>query len=680
MGQNGSDARRGRRQLIQVVPEIVGEVVAPGSASYAAARTLQAMRFATASKPRDQAHQDVSYLQAVEIAANHTIHIVARREAAVRPQASTSRRRPSAGSVVGTVRLELPGASIVEAVVQFAPGSSAASARARQRFLEIGGFATTADLSLLELIDVIDTLAATIVAVATQRAIEWLWMFPRLPVMRLFLAELDELPAYRFALCHDVSSWVESHEQLAALRRLGLKEFETAATARPVVYVARVETLAADLARRLAARANRVEAPQLDERLGEAMLQAYRRVRRDVHRFQHEGHLTERTVLRYCLPPAPTLPTASPLDLDDLRPPQIISRPRTRITPPLSQRTPSIGGPLPPAPAVPSETAEEKSTDFLPYAAVPDKRAAVLDAIVASGGESVATYKRMAYNLLAVTAGMRILDVGCGSGVDLAPLATMAGPTGAIVGLDHDEAVLQAARTRLNLGQGSTDPAAVPAVAIGGTNSLGPIDMDSRAPISVVNGDAEHLPFADATFDRVRADRVLQHVRDPARAVAEMHRVLLPGGIVVLTEPDWKTIAIYPASPQGGDDDRTLAAVLGHYQRTLPHALIGRQLPLLLHRVADPGWEEVSIQAVAFTLPRWGIVDLVMQLTPVARALATEQSHLAGEIEAWLAAIAQADAAGTFWAILPLAFAVARKSALRTTTADAPYAVSPQSP
>jgi len=372
MGQNGSDARRGRRQLIQVVPEIVGEVVAPGSASYAAARTLQAMRFATASKPRDQAHQDVSYLQAVEIAANHTIHIVARREAAVRPQASTSRRRPSAGSVVGTVRLELPGASIVEAVVQFAPGSSAASARARQRFLEIGGFATTADLSLLELIDVIDTLAATIVAVATQRAIEWLWMFPRLPVMRLFLAELDELPAYRFALCHDVSSWVESHEQLAALRRLGLKEFETAATARPVVYVARVETLAADLARRLAARANRVEAPQLDERLGEAMLQAYRRVRRDVHRFQHEGHLTERTVLRYCLPPAPTLPTASPLDLDDLRPPQIISRPRTRITPPLSQRTPSIGGPLPPAPAVPSETAEEKSTDFLPYAAVPD--------------------------------------------------------------------------------------------------------------------------------------------------------------------------------------------------------------------------------------------------------------------------------------------------------------------
>ena len=49
-----------------------------------------------------------------------------------------------------------------------------------------------------------------------------------------------------------------------------------------------------------------------------------------------------------------------------------------------------------------------------------------------------------------------------------------------------------------------------------------------------VVGDAHHLPFRDATFDRVFAFNVFEHLADPEAAAQEIHRVLKPGGGVVI--------------------------------------------------------------------------------------------------------------------------------------------------
>src|SRR6202023_1920244 len=57
-------------------------------------------------------------------------------------------------------------------------------------------------------------------------------------------------------------------------------------------------------------------------------------------------------------------------------------------------------------------------------------------------------------------------------------------------------------------------------------------------------GDAHHLPFPDLTFDACRVDRVLQHLEDPQRAIAEMARVLKIGGRIAAAEPDWDTLVI----------------------------------------------------------------------------------------------------------------------------------------
>ena len=50
-----------------------------------------------------------------------------------------------------------------------------------------------------------------------------------------------------------------------------------------------------------------------------------------------------------------------------------------------------------------------------------------------------------------------------------------------------------------------------------------------------VVGDAHHLPFQDGEFERILCTEVLEHLLDPAKAIAEMRRVLQPGGMLILT-------------------------------------------------------------------------------------------------------------------------------------------------
>lgn len=129
------------------------------------------------------------------------------------------------------------------------------------------------------------------------------------------------------------------------------------------------------------------------------------------------------------------------------------------------------------------------------------------------------------FDVLGPVAGKTVLDVGCGDGA----LAFELARRGAIVtGLDPDPAMIAAARRRAGI-EG----------------------VQSR----LVEGRAESLPFPDAAFDRVLATTVLCFVRDAERAVAEMARVLKPGGRLVSGELGrWSLWAAY----------RRLRGWLGH--------------------------------------------------------------------------------------------------------------------
>jgi ubiquinone/menaquinone biosynthesis C-methylase UbiE len=112
----------------------------------------------------------------------------------------------------------------------------------------------------------------------------------------------------------------------------------------------------------------------------------------------------------------------------------------------------------------------------------------------------------------ALRPGMRVLDVACGSGIVARLAAPQVGPTGQVVGLDTNEAMLAVARAQV---------------------------QPTGAHVEWRQGDATKLPFPDAEFDMVLCQHGLQYVADRPAALREMKRVLASGrrlGLSVFSE------------------------------------------------------------------------------------------------------------------------------------------------
>ena len=171
---------------------------------------------------------------------------------------------------------------------------------------------------------------------------------------------------------------------------------------------------------------------------------------------------------------------------------------------------------------------------------------------------------------LALTAGERLLDVGCGPGDAGIALARELGDTGELVGIDSSDQMLRVARARAR-------PAA--------------------CRVRFTRGDASSLEEPDDAFDAVRCERTLQWLPDPAVAVAEMVRVLRPGGRLSLIDTDWSTFDL-----SVGDD--ALAAVIREALRTERHrpSNVGSRLGDL---VVAAGCEPVAQLEATETWTSW---------------------------------------------------------------------------
>jgi SAM-dependent methyltransferase len=64
-------------------------------------------------------------------------------------------------------------------------------------------------------------------------------------------------------------------------------------------------------------------------------------------------------------------------------------------------------------------------------------------------------------------------------------------------------------------------------------------EVPAGAEADIKQGDALAMPFADGEFDRVVASEVLEHIPDDETAIAELVRVLRPGGTMAVTVPRW---------------------------------------------------------------------------------------------------------------------------------------------
>jgi SAM-dependent methyltransferase len=128
----------------------------------------------------------------------------------------------------------------------------------------------------------------------------------------------------------------------------------------------------------------------------------------------------------------------------------------------------------------------------------------------------------VAFDVLGLRAGERALDLGCGGGRHAFELLRRGG---AVVAFDRDGAGLKDAAAVLT---------AMTTTAIDGEQAEVP-----HGHWLAVQGDGVRLPFADAGFDRVVVSEVLEHVADDRGALAEVARVVRPGGTIACTVPRW---------------------------------------------------------------------------------------------------------------------------------------------
>ena len=216
---------------------------------------------------------------------------------------------------------------------------------------------------------------------------------------------------------------------------------------------------------------------------------------------------------------------------------------------------------------------------------------------VFDGLAGIQRLKRSAIEKCRFRAGMSILDVGCGTGLETVRLAKLVSPSGKVIGIDASEKFLAEARRRA---------------------------ASRGLPIDYRQGDAQQLPFPEKTFDVARGERLFPYLADPERALAELVRVTKPGGPVVLIEPDFETVTINLS-------DRSLLRKVLHFDcdYNTRNGWIGRDLPRLFKR---HGLTDIAIEADVVIFEPHAFSAYFLE---IGRAAHRQQIISAAELDQW---------------------------------------------
>jgi len=169
---------------------------------------------------------------------------------------------------------------------------------------------------------------------------------------------------------------------------------------------------------------------------------------------------------------------------------------------------------------------------------------------------------------------LRVLDFGCGSG-ELA--RAMAAKGWGVTGCDISRKMLQIAK-----------------------DAPGGDDVDWRAVETAGN-----LPFGGGVFDLVTASSVFEYIAAPEASLAELCRILIPGGLLLLTVPDMR----HPARLA---EERSRQSLVGRLKRGLRHFVQGGadtdywKYSVQRH---TPGEWHAMLRAVGFVSIRVGSCD-----------------------------------------------------------------------
>ncbi len=243
-----------------------------------------------------------------------------------------------------------------------------------------------------------------------------------------------------------------------------------------------------------------------------------------------------------------------------------------------------------------------------------------------------ADFHRQLVVLAGVEASSRVLDVGCGIGRTLREAALV---TQQVVGVDSSEEFLELAR-----------------------RSLSETGHDSVVELLGIDLNRDVLPFPDADFDNLVCQNVLECIEDKPRLIAECHRVLKPGGVLLLAHHDFGGVMV-----NSRDSELTRQVIAAYADETqgwmdTSDGEMGRKLPGLMRGSEFREMTSETRQLVAFSFAEGTAAH---DYCSDAAKAAVQRGIAKLDVDRWFADLVALERCGEFYFSIPWVYVKALK-------------------
>ncbi len=225
----------------------------------------------------------------------------------------------------------------------------------------------------------------------------------------------------------------------------------------------------------------------------------------------------------------------------------------------------------------------------------------------------VVTQRGRVLRALELREGERVLDIGSGPGLLANEMAALVGPNGRACGIDISEDMLAMSRKR----------------------------CADKPWTEFKKSDATNLPYPDGSFDAAVSTQVYEYVADIPQALAELYRVIRPGGRVVVLDTDYDSLVIYTES------QARMERVLSAWNEHFVHAGLPRTLS---RQLRDAGFTVRQRDVIPMFNPEYrentfgrGALGIMATFVVGRKGVSQEEAN------AWLAEFAELDKEGKFF-------------------------------
>ncbi len=240
----------------------------------------------------------------------------------------------------------------------------------------------------------------------------------------------------------------------------------------------------------------------------------------------------------------------------------------------------------------------------------------------------VVAQRERVLDALALRAGEHVADLGCGPGLLALQMAEQVGPRGEIQCVDVSPSMIELARRR----------------------------CAAASWVQVRGGDVSALPYPDASFDAAVCTQVYEYVPTIDRALAELYRVLKPGGRAVIVDTDWESCVWHSSDPV------RMRRVIEAWDRHCPEPHLPRTLG---PRLSAVGFERPRIETITLINDRYEQETYSFGVMPLIAAYTKKQGLIPREeANAWVADLQALGQRNEYFFSLTRYLFFARRSAL----------------